>query len=91
MGKIEQLNWSSSFKRAFSKRVLNTPNEANFETKLKVFLENPFDPRIKTHKLSGKLKALWAFMVDYDCRVVFTFISDTEVLLIDIGSHEEVY
>ena len=28
--------------------------------------------------------------VDYDCRVIFTFVKN-KVLLIDIGTHDEVY
>lgn len=34
---------------------------------------------------------MWAFTVSYDCRVVFRFLHDGDVLLIDIGSHEDVY
>ncbi len=40
---------------------------------------------------SGKLKGLWAFVVAYDCRVVFQFLDDQDVLLLDIGKHDEVY
>ena len=51
----------------------------------------PFSPQLRTHKLSGKLGGQWAFSVDDDCRVVFEFIGEDKVLLIDIGSHDEVY
>ena len=47
--------------------------------------------QLRTHKLSGKLEGRWAFSVDDDCRVVFEFIGEDHVLLIDIGSHDEVY
>jgi len=46
---------------------------------------------LRTHKLSGELTGMWAFSVSYDYRVVFRFISEKEVLLIDIGGHDEVY
>ena len=52
---------------------------------------SPFSPQLRTHKLSGKLEGQWAFSVDDDCRVVFEFIGEDKVLLIDIGSHDEVY
>jgi len=29
--------------------------------------------------------------VAYDCRVVFQFLDERNVLLIDIGKHDEVY
>jgi mRNA-degrading endonuclease YafQ of YafQ-DinJ toxin-antitoxin module len=41
--------------------------------------------------LSGKLKDLWAFSVDNDCRVVFNFLDDVNVIMVDIGKHDEVY
>ena len=36
-----------------------------------VFRKNPFDKRLKTHKLSGKEKEPWAFWVDYSYRLGF--------------------
>jgi addiction module RelE/StbE family toxin len=56
-----------------------------------LFSENPFDPRLRTHKLTGKLEGLWACSVTYDFRIIFRFLSKDEVLLIDIGGHDEVY
>jgi mRNA-degrading endonuclease YafQ of YafQ-DinJ toxin-antitoxin module len=42
--------------------------------------------------LGSELKGLWSFSVEYDCRVIFQFLErNTKVLLIDIGSHDEVY
>ena len=39
---------------------------------------------------------LWACYVEYDCRIVFTFEKDPDtekklIVLVDIGSHDEVY
>ena len=53
--------------------------------------KNPFCKLLRSHKLTGTLKGLWAFSVDYDTRVIFSFLTDDEILLIDIGSHDEVY
>ena len=54
------------------------------------------DARLKTHHLSGKLAGLHACSVTYDCRIVFSRQkhpkTGAEVLvLVNIGSHEEVY
>ena len=51
---------------------------------------------LKTHKLSGWLKGLWACSVEYDCRIVFALEPDPDtgddmIVLIDLGSHDEVY
>jgi len=46
---------------------------------------------LKTHKLSGELRNLWSFSLEYDLRVVFFFAEENKVVLVDIGTHEEVY
>ena len=65
--------------------------EEIFWEKLEKFIENPFAKELKIHKLTGKLKDLWSFSLGYDLRVIFFFAEDNKAVLIDIGSHEEVY
>ena len=87
-----EVSFSSSFKRAFKKRIKgNTDLEAKFWQKLEEFIADPFAASLRTHKLSGKLKDLWSFRIDYDERVLFYFTEDDSAVLIDIGSHDEVY
>jgi len=89
---MTKLIWGSSFKRAYKKSVKSNPEiEEKFWKLLGLFEKDPFHPALKTHKLSGKLKGQWAFVVEYDCRVVFEFMKKNEALLIDIGKHDEVY
>jgi mRNA-degrading endonuclease YafQ of YafQ-DinJ toxin-antitoxin module len=54
---------------------------------------DPFDAKLKTHKLSGKLKDLWGFSVGFNLRVVFYFTNNKpkKAIFIDIGTHDEVY
>jgi mRNA-degrading endonuclease YafQ of YafQ-DinJ toxin-antitoxin module len=88
-----EVSFSDSFKKAFRKRIKNPIIEREFWYKLGLFIESPFNPKLKTHKLSGKLKSLWSFYVDYDFRVVFYFTKDKpqKAVLVDIGTHDEVY
>jgi len=85
--------FSSSFNRAIYKKIKNQPGlEEKFWDCTKIFIENPYDRRLKTHKLSGQFKDLWSFTIDYDIRVVFYFTKNKdESIFIDIGSHNEVY
>lgn len=86
------LVWDEGFKRSYRKKVKrNEELKRRFWAKIELFTSNPFSPQLRTHKLSGKLKDQWAFSVDDDCRIVFEFINENNVLLIDIGSHDEVY
>jgi mRNA-degrading endonuclease YafQ of YafQ-DinJ toxin-antitoxin module len=65
--------------------------EKVFWEKTERFIKDAFDPSIRTHKLSGKLKDLWSFSIDYQTRVLFFFTTDDNAVFIDIGSHDEVY
>lgn len=84
--------WDPGFKRAYQKKIKTDDNlKKKFWKTMKLFSSNPFSKQLRTHKLTVTLKGLWAFSVDYDTRVIFSFLTDDEILLIDIGSHDEVY
>ena len=87
-----KVSWDQGFKRAYRKKVKNDAElKVRFWDAMEMFAKEPFHARLRTHKLTGKLEGLWAFSVSFDCRVIFKFLSKTEILLIDIGGHDEVY
>lgn len=88
-----ELVWDKGFERSYRKRIrINPILRDSFRHAIQAFSENPFDPALRTHRLTGRLAGLWAFTVDEDCRVVFNFIDGgSAALLIDVGSHNEVY
>ncbi|MFA5994915.1 MAG: type II toxin-antitoxin system mRNA interferase toxin, RelE/StbE family [Patescibacteria group bacterium] len=53
-----------------------------------IFRANPFDARLKTHKLTGQEKEHWSFSINYSYRIKFVFSNEYTVLFIDIGTHE---
>jgi addiction module RelE/StbE family toxin len=88
------LKWHLSFQKAYERRVKNNLiAQSKIKDTLSILVENPFDNRLKTHKLHGILKGLYACAVDYDLRLVFTIDRDESdtIILIDIGTHDEVY
>ena len=89
--------WDKSAARSFRRATRRNPawKEAVRET-LEILVQDPFDSRLQSHKLKGKLSGSWACSAGYDLRIVFDFVKnsttgDTEILLIDIGTHDEVY
>lgn len=88
-----EVAFGNSFKKAFKKRIKSNEFEPEFWIRLQLFINDPFDTKLKTHKLSGKLKDLWGFSIGYDLRVVFYFTKDKppKAVFIDIGTHDEVY
>ncbi len=61
------------------------------EKREKIFRNNPYDPRLKTHRLTGKLSGFWSFSVDYKTRIIFEIRSENEIWFLAIGSHNQVY
>jgi toxin HigB-1 len=89
---VIKISWDRGFKRVYRKKIKKDDELKNrFWEAAEIFEKDPFNSRLRTHKLTGKLEGLWAFSVNFDCRVIFKFISKAEVLLIDIGGHDEVY
>lgn len=94
---MRTLLFDESFRRALRKRGKKRPELRAKVTEVLSLLEiDPFTPSLKTHKLQGELKGLWACSVEYDCRIVFRFEAldgeeEEAIVLIDIGNHDEVY
>ena len=88
-----EISFSESFKKVFKKRIEDVNTDQMFWERVQIFIENPFDARLKTHKLSGKLDGLSSFSVAYDIRVVFYFTKEkpTKAVFVDIENHNEVY
>lgn len=87
-----EIGFSSAFKRAYRRRLKGKPElEEKFWQRTETFKADPFDARLKTHKLSGKLKDLWSFTIDFDLRVIFYFAEENKAVFVDIGKHDVVY
>ena len=79
---------SSRFLRRAKK--LREPQAAMLRAALRRFAAEPQDPVLRTHKLKGELEVYWAFSIDDDLRVVFRWEGE-EAILVNLGSHDEVY
>jgi len=54
--------------------------------------KDPFQPHLELHPLSGKLEGCHAVSLIYRYRITHTLlITEKEIILLDVGSHEEVY
>ena len=53
---------------------------------------DPFQPSLRLHPLTGKLQGMQSVSLTYSYRITLTVqVTEHEVLLLDIGSHDEVY
>ena len=94
---MRTLVWSNAFTRSFKRCMRKRPDLDNdIAESLRLLVENPFAPQLETHKLKGKLSGSWACSAGYDLRIVFDFVkvgkdSVDGILLLAIGTHDEVY
>lgn len=80
---------TSYFERRYKKLSLLVKKKA--VERGKIFIDNPFDSRLDTHKLHGKKKEEWAYSIDYHYRISFIFVGEEEILYTNVGTHDEVY
>jgi addiction module RelE/StbE family toxin len=88
---------SPSFKNSYKKFVKKFSYLQNkIDESIRLLEEDIFHPKLHTHKLSGELLGCLACSCGYDCKIVFKvevekITNNTIILLITIGTHEEVY
>ena len=53
---------------------------------------NPYHPSLRLHSLQGRMSSLFSVSINISYRIVIEFIIEgSEILLINIGSHDQVY
>jgi mRNA-degrading endonuclease YafQ of YafQ-DinJ toxin-antitoxin module len=94
---MRELVLTPKFRKAYRRAVRrDRALQGHIEDVLRRMQDDGFQPALGTHKLSGALEGLWACSCGYDCRVVFAIETEQGagrevILLLDIGTHEEVY
>lgn len=82
------------FHKKFDKhyRKLNPKIRGKVDDILEIFATNPFDPILENHSLKGSMQGKRAFSVTGDIRIIFEEHQNyTLVLLLDVGTHSQVY
>jgi addiction module RelE/StbE family toxin len=87
------LVWTAYFTRVAAKFIRRHPElKKRFADVLRDLEKNPLHPRLHYHKLSGRLEGIQAVSITEKYRLTLKIIiADKEVILLDIGSHDEVY
>lgn len=87
------LVWTDGFTRS-AKKFIERHHELRprFAAILRDLESDPFQPHLKYHHLEGKLKGIQAVSITHCYRITLTvLITEKEIILLDIGSHDEVY
>lgn len=70
---------------------LRQNKKAKFKERRDLFLEDPYDPLLNNHALTGKYIGSHSINVTGDLRVIYDIINKDSVLFIDIDTHGNLY
>ena len=86
-----KIYYSEKFRKKFKKLVAsNIKLSREVQTKILVLGSHPTHNSLRLHKLSGSLCDAWSISINRSFRVIFQYVKEG-VLLIDLGTHDEVY
>ena len=80
------IKYAPHFFRKLKKLELDLQEEV-FE-KLESFADTQNHKSLKVHKLKGDISGLYSFFVNYKIRIVFSYLSKDEVVLLVVGGHD---
>jgi addiction module RelE/StbE family toxin len=78
--------YSPKFAREYKKLPDEVKNVA--ETKEKIFRKDPFDSRLKTHKLAGEFEGFLSFSINFSYRIIFDFADKNTARFYRVGTHD---
>jgi addiction module RelE/StbE family toxin len=76
------------FKKAYQKQPAK--ERKRFMDQLEVFCQDPYDPTLNNHALTGLLKPYRSINITGDIRAWYEVIGD-DIVFLKIGSHSELY
>ena len=84
--------YHKSFKKSYKKRFLHNKKVVDvISLRIQLFSINPNDLKLRTHTLLGSRKGFYSFSVTGDIRIIFYYDQNNDAVLIDIGTHNQVY
>ena len=88
-----QIIYTKSYLKRATKFAKRHPDLLiQYEKALKLLELNPFHPSLRLHRLSGSLSDLHSISINISYRITLEFlIEDGKIILVNIGSHDEVY
>ncbi|CAN5184872.1 hypothetical protein BH23CHL1_BH23CHL1_21570 [soil metagenome] len=87
------LIWSPRFRRRMAKVQRAHPDlRPRLARVFRDLEKDPFQQYLRFHRIQGELDGLRSLSVTYSYRMVLTIeITEKEIVLLDIGTHDEVY
>lgn len=84
-----QVNFKPKFVKQYNKLYPNMQKQ--FDERLELFIEDPTADLLNVHSLKGKYAGFWSINVSGDLRAIYTYIGDTIIVFLLIGTHSQLY
>lgn len=82
-----KLKYSKTFAKAT--KSLTPDEQKAVARKLKLLIQNPFYPSLRTKKVQG-LDSIFEMSVNMDIRILWKYENGVIILLLDVGHHKEM-
>lgn len=83
------LRYLPKFKKQYKK--LPAVQQAQFEQRLRLFIADPTDARLRLHPLKGRFAGYWSMNISGDLRALFYREGEDIVIFALIGTHSKLY
>ena len=84
-----QFLYHREFRKDYKK--LSSKVQKAFAERIVLFAQDPFQPLLRDHALHGDLEGKRAFSINGDIRVVYRVLDKKTVMLLRVGTHNQVY
>lgn len=84
-----KIKFHKSFKKKYKKVPIKI--QYQFNGRLFIFKNEPFNPILNNHPLSGSRHGQWTINITGDWRAVYIFHEKGAVVFIDLNTHGNLY
>ena len=84
-----EIIYSPKFAREYRKLPKDVKSLA--EKQEVIFRKDPFDPKLKTHKLKGKFSSFLSFSIGYKYRIIFEFSKNKKTVYFHTVGNHDIY
>jgi addiction module RelE/StbE family toxin len=81
--------YTNSFLKSVKK--LPNPQKKKLSQLLEILRQQPFHLKLHTKQLTGSLTGFYSFRITRDWRVIFQFIEQNAIKLIEVAHRKEIY
>ncbi|NQT50102.1 type II toxin-antitoxin system mRNA interferase toxin, RelE/StbE family [Candidatus Kuenenbacteria bacterium] len=84
-----KIHFHKNFNRQYKK--LNASQKLKTKQRIKIFLDDPFNPILNNHPLKGKYTDYRSINITGDLRAIYKNLNTQEIIFVKLGNHSQLY